>query len=177
MTFRVNAGAVPAGSWLHNIDEGGGRIIGEMCHFIDLARYFAGCNITSVMADAPVSQTGSCDDVTAILRFTDGSLATIAYTALGDGAYPKEIIEIFADGTVVAINNFRTLTITGGGKSAKQTSSQDKGFSAALTAFTAAVREGGSAPVDEKEWIESSMATFAVLEALQSGNRVELPFA
>ena len=64
MSFRINAGAVPAGSWLHNMDEGGGRIIGEMCHFIDLARYFAGCNITSVMADAPVSKTGACDDVT-----------------------------------------------------------------------------------------------------------------
>ena len=140
MTFRVNAGAVPTGSWLHNMDEGGGRIIGEMCHFIDLARYFAGCNITSVMADAPISKTGACDDVTATLRFTDGSLATIAYTALGDGAYPKEMIEIFADGSVVAINNFRTLTSTAGGKSSKQTRSQDKGFSAALSAFTATVR-------------------------------------
>ena len=177
MSFRINAGAVPAGSWLHNMAEGGGRIIGEMCHFIDLARYFAGCNITSVMADAPVSKTGSCDDVTATLRFTDGSLATIAYTALGDGAYPKEMIEIFADGTVIAINNFRTLTNMAGGKSAKQNSSQDKGFSAALSAFTAAVREGGPAPVDEKELIESSLATLAVLESLQSGNRIELPLA
>ncbi len=177
MTFRINAGSVPGGSWLHNMDEGGGRIVGELCHFIDLARYFAGCNITSVMADAPVSQTGACDDVTATLRFTDGSLATIAYTALGDVAYPKEMIEIFAGGTVVAINNFRTLTSSAGGKSAKQNSSQNKGVSAALSAFTAAVRGGGPAPVDEKELIESSIATLAVLEALQSGNRVELPLA
>ena len=177
MSFRINAGPVPAGSWLHNMDEGGGRIIGEMCHFIDLARYFAGCNITSVMADAPVSKTGACDDVTATLRFADGSLATIAYTALGDRSYPKEMIEIFADGTVVAINNFRTLTSTSGGKSAKRNSSQDKGFSAALSAFTAAVREGGPAPVDEKELIESSLATLAVLESLQSGNRIVLPLA
>ena len=177
MNFRVNAGAVPAGSWLHKIDEGGGRIIGEVCHFIDLARYFAGCSITSVMADAPVSKAGACDDVTATLRFTDGSLATIAYTALGDGAYPKEMIEIFADGTVIAINNFRTLTSIAGGKSAKKTSSQDKGFRAALSAFTAAVRKGGPAPVDEKELIESSLATLAVLESLQSGSRVALPLS
>ena len=129
------------------------------------------------MADAPVFKMGACDDVTATLRFTDGSLATIAYTALGDGAYPKEMIEIFADGTVVAINNFRTLTSTAGGKSTKQNNSQDKGFSAALSPFTAAVREGGPAPVDEKEMIESSLATLAVLESLQSGNRIELPLA
>ena len=87
------------------------------------------------------------------------------------------MIEIFADGTVVAINNFRTLTSTAGGKSTKQNNSQDKGFSAALSAFTAAVREGGPAPVDEKEMIESSLATLAVLESLQSGNRIELPLA
>ncbi len=174
MSFRVNAGAVPADTWLHNAEEGGGRIIGEMCHFIDLARYFAGTSITSVTAEAPRSETGACDDVTAALRFTDGSMATITYTALGDAGYPKENYEIFAGGTVIAIDNFRTLTRTAGGRTAKHSGSQDKGFTAALSAFASTVRNGGPAPIGEAELVETSLATIAVLDSLQTGSRVEM---
>jgi len=174
MTFRINAGPVAADSWLHNVDEGGGRIIGEMCHFVDLARYFAGSPIQSVMADAPRSNAGACDDVTATFRFEDGTLATITYTALGDTAHAKEMYEIFAGGSVIALDNFRALTKTSDGRTTTETGSQDKGFGAALTAFTKAVRSGGPAPIDEAELIETSLATLAILESLQSGARVDL---
>ena len=175
MVLRINAGDIPPESWLHNEDEGGGRILGEVCHFVDLARYFAASTIQSVQADAARNRDGAADDVTATLRFEDGSLATIAYTALGDTSYPKERFEIYSGGTVLGLDNFRTLTITEGGATRNRSGGgQDKGFKNALTAFTGAVASGGPAPIDEGELIESSLATLAIMESLQSGYRVDL---
>ena len=175
MVFRINAGHIPGESWLHNADEGGGRIIGEMCHFIDLARYFTGTPVVSVQADAARNSDGAADDVTATLRFVDGSLATIAYTSLGDATVPKERFEIFAGGTVLNLDNFRSLNVTCDGSSQNHTSGgQNKGFGSSLNAFAEAVSSGGPAPLDENELIESSLATVAVLDSLQSGIRIDL---
>ncbi|MDA0241603.1 MAG: Gfo/Idh/MocA family oxidoreductase, partial [Proteobacteria bacterium] len=173
--LRVNAGAIPADSWIHAPGEGGGRIIGEVCHFVDLARYFVGAPLTSVQADSATSLEGVCDDVTATLRFTDGSLATIAYTALGDDSYPKERFEIYAGGSVVLLDNFRRLSVNAGG-SENVTSSrgQDKGHNGSLSAFVTAVTTGGPAPIDENELFETSRATLAILDSLQQGTRIDL---
>jgi predicted dehydrogenase len=171
--FRINAGPVPADSWIQNRDEGGGRILGEVCHFVDLARFFAGSGIISVQADAARIDGGSGDDVSASLRFEDGSLATIAYTSLGDAAHPKEWIEIYAGGNVVFIDNFRTLTITENGSAQKTSASQDKGFAGALKAFVDGVKNDGPV-IDENELIETSMATMAILVSLSAGARIDL---
>ena len=175
LVLRINAGDKPQESWLHNADEGGGRILGEVCHFVDMARYFTGVPILSVQADAARNRDGAADDITATLRFDDGSLATIAYTSLGDTSYPKERFEIYSGGAVLGLDNFRSLSITEDG--ATQNSSgggQDKGFQASLQAFTGAVTAGGPAPIDESEMIESSLATIAILDSLQSGERIDL---
>ena len=174
IVFRINAGSIPIDSWIHSPIEGGGRIIGEMCHFIDLARFFADKPILSVMADSPRSNNGSCDDVTATLRFNDGGLGIVTYTSLGDQTYPKEIYELYAGGSVIAIDNFRTLTITSGGTTKKTSITQDKGHKGSLKAFVAAVNSGGPAPIDENELFETSLATVAILESLRTGQRVEL---
>ena len=175
MVFRINAGNIPSGSWLHNANEGGGRIIGEMCHFIDFARFFAGTKIISVQADAARNQAGAADDVTAILRFEGGSLATISYTSLGDTSFPKERFEIFAGGAVLNLDNFRSLSVTQNGVNKKYTSNgQDKGFKNALSSFIQAVAAGEPAPIDENELLESSFATLAVNQSLQTGVRVDL---
>ncbi len=174
MVFRINAGSVPVGSWLHSPNEGGGRIIGEMCHFIDLARFFANKPIVSVMADSPRSNNNICDDVTATLRFDDGGLGVVVYTSLGDNAYPKENYEIYAGGSVIALNNFRTLTVTSGGTTQKSGINQDKGYKSSLIAFVEAVKSGGPAPIDEEELLETSQATLAILESLRTGRRVML---
>lgn len=172
--LRINAGAVPADSWIRSPEEGGGRILGEVCHFVDLARYFVAAPILSVQADAAVRDSGG-DDVTATLRFGDGSLATIAYTGLGDDAYPKERFEIYAGGSVVALDNFRSLSVTGGGNE-KVTSArgQNKGHRRSISAFVDAVTAGGPAPVDENEQLEVSRATIAITESLRHGTRIEL---
>ena len=172
---RVNAGNIPADSWIHG-DEGGGRVLGEVCHFIDLARFFVGAAIVSVQADAAAVTAGTCDDLTVTLRFADGSLATVVYTALGDTAFSKELMEAYAGGAVFTIDNFRALTVAENGRINRKSSrgGQDKGFGAALAAFTKAVAAGGPAPIDESELVETSLATVAVLESLRDGRRIDM---
>ena len=175
MLFRINAGHIPNGSWIHNDKEGGGRIIGEMCHFIDFARHCARSKILSVQADAARNTGGSPDDVTAIIRFESGSLATIAYTGLGDTTVPKEQYEIFSGGTVLAINNFRELTITSNGNTKSYNSyGQDKGFKSALEAFKSSINGKVHNPCNLDEIFDSSRATLAVMESLRLGSKVDL---
>ena len=176
LVLRVNAGALPAESWVNAAEEGGGRILGEGCHFIDLARSLAGSAITSVQADAAKVTHGGCDDLTITLGFADGSLATIVYTAQGDSGFSKERFECFAGGTVIAIDNFLSLSITENGRTRveKAKMGQDKGHRGELEAFAAAVAAGGPAPVDEAELVETSLATIAVLESLSQGRRIDL---
>ncbi|RZO37613.1 MAG: theronine dehydrogenase [Rhodospirillaceae bacterium] len=174
--LRINAGQLPEDSWQNTAEEGNGRILGEVCHFVDLARFLIGNDIKTVQAAAASVSQGVCDDLTVSLNFADGSLATIAYTALGDTAYSKELVEAFAGGTVVKIDDFRGMTVTAAGKESKQGRSieQDKGHAAELEAFAKAVASGGPAPADESEIVESSFATIAVLESLQRGGPVDL---
>jgi predicted dehydrogenase/threonine dehydrogenase-like Zn-dependent dehydrogenase len=174
--LRVNAGQLPEDSWQNVAEEGNGRILGEVCHFVDLARFLVGDEIKTVQAAAASVTNGACDDLTVSLNFADGSLATIAYTALGDTAYSKELVEAFAGGTVVNINDFRGMTVTADGRESKEGKSleQDKGHAAELKAFADAVAAGGPPPADEAEIVESSFATIAVLESLQRGTPVDL---
>ena len=174
LLLRVNAGAVAAQSWLHDPIAGGGRVLGEVCHFVDLARFLIGAAIVSVQADGAAVTEGALDDVSVALRFADGSLATIAFTALGDTASSKERIEAYAAGGVATIDDFRSLVVVRDGKTVKDARGQDKGFAAALGAFSGAVAAGGPAPVDEAELVESSLATIAILESLQEGRRIDL---
>jgi predicted dehydrogenase/threonine dehydrogenase-like Zn-dependent dehydrogenase len=176
LVLRINAGALPAESWINAAEEGGGRILGELCHFVDLARALAGSPIVSIQADAAKVAQGGCDDLTVTLTFQDGSLATIVYTAQGDAAVSKERFECFAGGTVIAIDNFLTLSVTENGRTRveKAKLGQDKGHRAELAAFAAAVVAGGPAPVDEAELVETARATIAVLESLREGRRIVL---
>lgn len=173
ISLRVNGGAIDGAHWTQSADEGGGRVLGEMCHFIDLARHLAKSRIVSVSADSATAEHGSGDDVTAHLRFADGSLADIVYTALGDTALSKEHIEMFQGGRAAVLDDFRELTLAEGGKTSTKSSTQDKGHAAQMAAFVDAVRNGG-APIDEAELIETSAATIAVVESLQSGTRIEV---
>jgi predicted dehydrogenase len=174
--LRVNAGHIPAESWVHAADEGGGRILGEACHFVDLARYFVGSPIISVQADCAQVASGGCDDLNVAIRFADGSLATIVYTGLGDNIYSKELIEAYVGGSVVTIDNFQSYTTAQNGKLDKPVNAtQDKGFRQALQGFVNAVTTGGAAPIDEAELIETSLATVAIMESLREGRRIDLP--
>jgi len=174
MMLRINAGAIDGDHWVHAADEGGGRILGEVCHFIDLARFLAGAPITSVQAESARTGSAAADDVSISVGFADGSLASILYTALGDSGADKERFEIFSSGRNVVIEDFRQLRISGSGKPVSVKAAQDKGFKKALREFSHCVISGGPAPIAEDELVDSSLATIAVLESLQNGRKINL---
>ncbi|MEX2449232.1 MAG: bi-domain-containing oxidoreductase [Rhodospirillales bacterium] len=172
--LRINTGVLPADHWIHGAEEGGGRILGEACHFVDLARFLIGAPIESVQAGAPRGSTVPCEDASITLRFTDGSLAVIAYTARGDTVFSKERIEAYAGGAVMVIDDFREGTLVEQGRTKRVDAATGKGVGAEVAAFVNAVVADGAAPIDEAELIETSTATIAVLESLRSGAAVEL---
>ena len=173
--MRVNAGRLPDDHWQRDVDQGYGRILGEACHFIDLGAFLAGAPIVSVHARAAAGGD-PCEDVTITAGLADGSLVTVFYTALGDTAHGKELIEAYAGGSVVRIEDFRQLTITGNGRVRKKRSygRQDKGHRAELRAFVEAVIAGGPPPVEEAKLVNSSLATIAVPESLAKDVRMAL---
>ena len=173
--LRVNAGRLPDHHWQAEANEGRGRIFGEACHFIDLGAFLAGAPLVSVLAEAAAGGD-PCEDVTIIGELADGSLVTVFYTALGDPAHGKEMIEAYAGGSVVRIEDFRQLTIAGKGRVRKKKSrlGRDKGHGAELRAFVDAVVAGGPPPVEEAQLVNSSLATIAVPESLAKGTRVVL---
>ena len=175
MVFRINAGNSPPDNWIHNPKEGGGRIIGEMCHFIDLARHFSNSKLTTIQASSARNSIKTSDDITANLQFENGSLATIAYTSLGDPGFPKERYEIFTGRNVIVLDNFKNLSVTANGSTKNYTSrNQDKGFRDELIAFRDTVAKGGPGIIDENEFFETSYGTLAILESLQTGLTIKL---
>lgn len=155
IVMTINAGAIPADHWTQDSDIGGGRLIGEACHFVDLLRFLVGHSITSSKLSRMDVRT---QDTFAIsLEFADGSLGTILYLANGDRSFPKERLEIFANGGILQLDNFRSLRGYGwpGFKVAKLWK-QDKGQVATVQAFINAIEGKGPTPIPEDELIEVS---------------------
>ena len=169
--ITVNAGAIPADHWTQDTEVGGGRIVGEGCHFIDLMRFLVGHPIishqTMMMGVAPGIEIR--DDKASInLSFADGSFGTIHYFANGGKAFPKERIEVFCGDAVLQMNNYRTLQGYGWPDFKKMKSSkQDKGQKACAKAFIDAIREGGTSPIPYDEVMESSRVSIEVAESLE----------
>lgn len=168
----VNAGAIPPDHWTQDPAVGGGRLIGEGCHFIDLLRHLAGSPIkraqVTTMGDAPGVAVSS-DKVTVTLSFEDGSIGTVHYFANGHPSFPKERIEIFNAGRVLQIDNFRKMRVWGWKNvSVPHVKGQDKGHAALASAFIQAIRDGGPSPTPFDEVMEVSRCTVA-LAALRDG--------
>ncbi len=162
IVLTINAGAIPADHWTQDLKIGGGRIIGEGCHFIDLARFFADSPIVSHHAVPMCGSDGRLGDTVSIqLGFADGSIATIHYLANGSKDFPKERIEIFSGGKVLTCDNFRK-SIEIGGKGKKKTSSQNKGHADELKAFIDAIGSGDQWPIPADELLEVSRVTIDV---------------
>ena len=158
MVMTVNAGAIPADHWTQDPTVGGGRIVGEACHFIDLLRHLAGAPIVRHERMAVDSPTG--DTVSLQLGFADGSIGTIHYLANGNKAFPKERLEVFCGGRILQLDNFRRLTGFGWPGFRKMTLwRQDKGQRGCAAAFVSAVEQGGPAPIPLQEILEVSRVT------------------
>jgi polar amino acid transport system substrate-binding protein len=175
MTYRINAGAIPADSWIQDPDLGGGRIIGEVCHFIDFLTFVNGSLPVSAHAAVLDAPGGLNDTLTVSLCFANGSIGTIGYLANGDKSMPKERVEIFANGAVAVIDDFKSLVIfSRGKKQEKRLLSQDKGQRAEVQCFIDAVRTSGAWPIPAEELFDTSRVTFKILESLGTGCRVTL---
>jgi len=162
IVLTINAGAIPDDHWTQDLKVGGGRIIGEGCHFIDLARFFADSPIVSHQAMPMCGGDGRLGDCVSIqLGFANGSIATVHYLANGSKDFPKERIEIFSSGKVLTCDNFRK-SVEVGGKGKLKTSSQDKGHAAELDAFISSLRLGGKWPIPADELLEVSRVTIDV---------------
>jgi predicted dehydrogenase len=165
-TYRVNAGALPPGHWLNDPEVGGGRIIGEGCHFVDFLTFLAGdATIESVEARCAGRPHGPAQDVAIQLGFSDGSVGQILYTAKGDPALGKERVEAHAGGASVVLDDFRSVEIVSGGKRRKS-SAGGKGHAEEIAALVAAVRAGGPSPISRASLLATTRATFRVHEAL-----------
>jgi len=174
VNITVNAGAIPREHWTQSPTVGGGRIVGEGCHFIDLARALVGHEIVRLDVTAASSQSGqSIDDVALMsLGFSDGSIASIAYLANGAKTYPKERVECFFDGRTLSIDNWRKLHRFGiRGPLFEMSKRQDKGHSAEVDAWLRAVKQGGPAPIPLDELIEVSRWSIEAGAAARSGAR------
>lgn len=169
--MTMNAGAIPADHWTQDLKVGGGRIIGEACHFIDLMRFLAGSEISSIQARRMGEQQGqiSEDKAAIILGFADGSFGTIHYLANGATSFPKERVEVFTAGRVLQLDNFRKLKGFGWpGFSKLNLWRQDKGQNACAAAFLQAIEKGESAPIPATELFEVARVTLDVAERLRS---------
>jgi len=178
INYRVNAGRIPKGHWIQDPREGGGRIIGEVCHFIDLMQFLTGSVTTRVFAEAIASRSEdvvSADSVFITLRFADGSNGSIAYLAEGDKALEKERVEIFGEGKTFVLEDFRSATLHSGGKEKRiKMSGQDKGQTNEVREVCRTVLKGGPAPIALEDLAATTRATFRIVESLRTGLPVEV---
>jgi polar amino acid transport system substrate-binding protein len=173
LLYRVNAGFIPKDNWIQDPIQGGGRIIGEVCHFIDLMQYFTEAEPVRVLAESVF--TGSAketdaDTVAITIKFSDGSIGTVHYLAVGDKSFPKERLEIFGDGAVGVLDDFKTATLTHNGQTRKLGSgTQDKGHREEVQEFARNLLAKPGAPISFRSLVATTLATFAALESLRSG--------
>lgn len=169
--MTMNAGAIPADHWTQDREVGGGRIIGEACHYIDLMRFLAGSEIVSVQARCIGTASGleiTDDKAAIILGFADGSCGTIHYLANGHKDFPKERIEVFTAGMMLELNNFRKLKAYGWpGFKKMNLWRQDKGQSACPAAFLQAIEGGGASPIPAQEIFEVAKVTLEAAKQLR----------
>jgi len=170
--YRVNAGYIPADHWVHDIDQGGGRILGEVCHFVDFVCFLAGSCPIEVQAQT-VGNHGqySMDNLVASLKFANGTLATISYLANGDKSASKERVEVFGGGSVAILDDFRQLELVRNGR--KQITrarwGRDKGHTAEMRAFVDALRAKTPPPIPLEQLIGSTLATIRLQNSCQTG--------
>jgi predicted dehydrogenase len=169
MIYRVNAGYIPPDSWIQDIKTGGGRTIGEVCHFIDMMTYICGSNPVKVMASALNDHQGLNDTVNIILEFENGSTGVIAYYTNGSKGLKKEYFEVYASGTTAVINDFKEGYIYGSRKKQSlKLSSQDKGQKTMLTEFMKGLKNG-VLPIPMEQIFAVTIATFAIIKSIQDG--------
>ncbi len=176
MSMSVNAGIIPSNVWVHDPEKGGGRIIGEACHFIDLMVYLTGGKVVSVAAmqvggRMPVKE----DKMSVVLSFADGSIGTVNYFGNGNKSYPKEMLEIYSEGRILKLNNFRSVEGYGfRGFRKFQTWQMDKGHRAEVAAFVSLVEKGGKPLISFSDIVNVTLSSFAAVASAREGRWIDL---
>jgi predicted dehydrogenase len=174
--YRVNAGSLPADHWLNDPLQGGGRILGEVCHFVDFLSFMTGSTAVEVESRSLPGARYSNDNVVCSLRYGDGSHGTITYVANGDKSFSKERIEVFGGGRVAVLEDFRRLELIHGGKKhiIRSLLRQDKGHRCELEAFVAAIQNGLQSPTPFREVMSTMLTTFSLEESRCIGRPVSV---
>lgn len=174
MHYRVNAGTLPKDHWINDPEQGGGRIIGEACHFVDFLSFLCGATPAKVQANG--FSSGEDTNAVVSLEFCDGSLGTIHYACNGDRAFSKERVEVFGNGCVAVLDDFRRLDLVRHGKkrSIRSWLKRDKGHIAEWQAFAESIRMRRPAPISFEEIFSTTLATFRIAECLRSGREQQI---
>lgn len=177
VSVRFNAGLIPPDHWTQDPLVGGGRLIGEACHAIDLATFLTGSPPVRVFAECIGGPHAPCitqDQCFITLRHANGSVSNIAYLAGGDKAFPKERVEVIGGGRIAVIDDFRVVTTVAGGRSKRKKDWQDKGHTSEVRAFVDALAYGTPAPIAWEQLRAVTLASIAAVESLQTGLPVDL---
>jgi predicted dehydrogenase/threonine dehydrogenase-like Zn-dependent dehydrogenase len=166
VTYRINAGAIPKDSWIQG-EEGGGRILGEVCHFVDYIQFLSDAEPVEVFA---YQSSNGMDTLSIVIKLGDGSIGNVNYFATGDKSYPKERIEVYGGNRIAVLDDFRALEMWRDGKrrSGKRIA-QDKGFDLELSSFLQAASTGGEMPISWRSQLLTTLATLRIVDALGSG--------
>jgi len=178
MQYRINAGFIPGAHWHQDDEIGGGRIVGEICHFVDLMQYLCGAYPASVSAIAVNDSNAPADpdNLVISLTFFDGSVGSITYAACGDSSFPKERLEVFGGGRVGVIDGWRSLVIQGNGRHTRQRCwfEAQKGFREEMNAFVSSIRDGEPA-ISFSSQVATARATFGIQTSIRTGRWEPLP--
>ena len=173
--YRVNAGYIPLNHWTQDPILGGGRIIGEACHFIDLITFLVGAAPVKVSAHA-LTDNGKYreDNVSMTFTFPDGSIGVVDYLANGDKSFPKERLEVFCEGKIAILDDYVKLETIENGRRKTEGGAQDKGWRSEMSVFAGAIKSGVGAPIPYEQLIGVTKSTFAAVESLRTQSSVKV---
>jgi predicted dehydrogenase/threonine dehydrogenase-like Zn-dependent dehydrogenase len=174
--YRVNAGYIPLNHWTQDETVGGGRIIGEGCHFVDFITFLVGASPVSVTAHAlPDNGKYHEDNISMTFAFPDGSIGVVDYLANGDKTFPKERVEVFTGGMIAVLDDYRKLEMVKDGRRKNVgLAAQDKGQKSEMQVFAKAIREGAQPPIPYEQLIGVTRSTFAAVESLRENKTVKI---
>ncbi len=172
INYRINAGFIPENNWIQDKEIGGGRILGEVCHFVDLAMFIAGAFPVSLSAFAMEDSLGLSDTLNINIKFRNGSIATISYFSNGSKELKKEYLEVFSNGVSVVLDDFKELRIYGKKRSSYKLFNQDKGHKKEVNEFISSIKEGRPAPISFEDIYYSTRMSFDIIKSIRNNETI-----
>jgi polar amino acid transport system substrate-binding protein len=172
VNYRINAGNIPLRHWIQDPETGGGRILGEVCHFVDLALFICGSPPVSVYACMLKGNLDTRDTLNISLACQNGSIAVISYFANGSPAMSKERLEVFAAGTGAVIEDFKVLTVYTNRKKVTRRFTQDKGHRKEIETFLLSVKENSPSPIPFREVYVTTRVGFDIVKSIEENRNI-----